>query len=222
MRNEYYDDHEQGEAVKQWLKTNGLSIFFGIALGIGGLYGWRFWQANELAGREQAANAYQQLLTDLEGDVEATREVLDQFTSTNDNAAYATLAAFSLAGKAVEERNFTEAVALLEFAEQSGAPEALKPVAGLRKARVLVQTGQLPEALAAVNRHDRDEHRGLAAEIRGDILLAQGDENGAREAYQTALDNLAGRDRSMLQMKLDDLAAPEAAADAAEAVEDAT
>ncbi len=206
MRNEYYDDHEQGEAVKSWLKTNGLSIFMGIALGIGGLYGWRFWQSSQQTAREQASASYQQLLVDVEGEVEATRELLDQFRQRSDNVAYATLAAFSLAGKAVADRNYTEAVSLLQFAEQSGEPAELRPIAGLRIARVLLQNGQLAEAMATVDRHSNEHHVALADEIRGDILLAQGNNTAAQQAYQSALDNLSGGDRSMLQMKLDNLA----------------
>ncbi|MFK7955520.1 MAG: YfgM family protein [Lysobacterales bacterium] len=206
MRNEYYDDHEQGEAVKQWLKTNGMSIFMGIALGIGGLYGWRFWQSSQQTAREQASSAYQQLLIDVDGEIEATRELLDQFRQRSDSDAYATLAAFSLAGQAVADRNYTEAVSLLQFAEQSGQPMELRPIAGLRIARVLLQNGQLAEAMSAVQRHSSDHHRALAEEIRGDILLAQGNNSAAQQAYQSALDNLSGGDRSMLQMKLDNLA----------------
>lgn len=205
MRNEYYDDHEQGEAVKKWLKTNGLAIFMGIALGVGALYGWRFWQSSQQSARQQADAAYQQLLADAEGDVEATRELLDQFTQRADNPAYATLASLSLAAKAVADQNFGEAVSLLEYAEQSGQPQELRPVAGLRKARVQLQTGQLAEALATVDRHDTEHHRALAAEIRGDILISQGNSEAARLAYQSALDSLSGGDRSMLQMKLDNL-----------------
>jgi len=217
VRNEYYDDHEQGEAVKQWLKANGMSIFLGIALGIGGLYGWRFWQSSEQNAKVQASVAYQQLLQDVDGEIEATRELLDQFHERNNNPAYSTLAAFSLAGKAVAERNFTEAAALLKFAEQSGEPPELRAIAGLRLARIQMQNGQLPEALATVDRHDSENHRALAAEIRGDILLSQGNTEAARAAYRSALDNQSGGDRSMLQIKLDDLSVATPDADTGDA-----
>ncbi|MEM9531108.1 MAG: tetratricopeptide repeat protein [Pseudomonadota bacterium] len=206
MRNEYYDDREQGEAVKQWLKTNGMSIVTGIALGISALYGWRYWQSAQQTGRERAAVAYEQLIADVDGEVEATRELLDRFAGQNDNPAYATLAALTLAAKAVEDRNYAEAAELLGYAEAQGEPPALRAIAGLRRARVLIQTGQFEQASAAVDRHDGEIHKALAAELRGDIALAQGQQDAARLAYADALAAGASGDTSLLQMKHDDLA----------------
>ncbi len=205
MRNEYYDEHEQAEAVKQWIKDNGLSIFAGIALGMGALFGWRSWQSSLEAGRVEAAQGYEQLVSRLDQGEEATFDVVNGFLAEYDNAAFATLAALKAAQLAVEARNLDEASRLLTYAAEQGEPPQVRQVAGLRLARVQLQTGQLDLAAATVDQHDGPGFEGIAAEIRGDILLAQGDAQGAREAYQAALDNGAG-DRGLLDMKLNDLA----------------
>lgn len=206
MRNEYYDEHEQGEAVKKWLKDNGASILMGVALGVGALFGWRYWQQAEETGKLDAAYAYERLLMDVDEGAEPTRELLERFYERHENEAYATLAALQLATRATGQQNYQEAIALLEFAVSNGQPPSMRPVAGLRLARLQLQTGQLSQALATVDRFDDNPFDAAASEIRGDILLAQGERAAAREAYEYALDNFAGGDRALLQMKIDDLA----------------
>ncbi len=39
-----YSEAEQLERAKSWLKTNGIWIIAGIAIGAGGLGGWRWYQ----------------------------------------------------------------------------------------------------------------------------------------------------------------------------------
>ena len=48
----------------------------------------------------------------------------------------------------------------------------------------------------------------LFEELRGDIMLTQGDRAAARQAYQKAIEagNEAAANRELLQQKLDDLA----------------
>ena len=46
-------EKEQLEQIKSWLKENGLSIVLGIVLGLGGVYGWRGWQAHKVDVAEE-------------------------------------------------------------------------------------------------------------------------------------------------------------------------
>ena len=41
----YSSDQEQIDAIKNWLRENGMAIFVGVAVGFGGLYGWQYWQS---------------------------------------------------------------------------------------------------------------------------------------------------------------------------------
>ena len=38
-------EEEQVERLKAWLKENGLSIVFGIVIGVGGIGGYNYWNA---------------------------------------------------------------------------------------------------------------------------------------------------------------------------------
>ncbi len=206
MRNEYYDDFEQAEAVKKWLKENGLAIVTGIALGLGALFGWRYWESYSAERTAEAARAYNQLVADLGAGREATAEVLQAYRDDYGNPAFVGLASLELSRKAIEERNLDEAMRLLELASREAEPAAMRQVAGMRLARLQMQVGQLDQALATIERFEGAGFDALAAEIRGDVLLAKGDRDGAREAYRYALDNARAGERNLLQMKLDDLA----------------
>ena len=42
---ELYDSEEQQvEAIKDWWKENGKAVVLGVVVGLGGLFGWRYYQ----------------------------------------------------------------------------------------------------------------------------------------------------------------------------------
>ena len=63
MVDEYLDEREQAEQLKQWFKENWLWLAAGVVLGLGGLYGWQGWNAH-LDRRSQDAG---RLLGDMLG-----------------------------------------------------------------------------------------------------------------------------------------------------------
>ncbi len=60
----YETDEEKVEVIKKWWKDNGLSVIAGTVLGLGAIYGWRFWTdyRDNVAG--QASSAFEQLLSE--------------------------------------------------------------------------------------------------------------------------------------------------------------
>ena len=63
MIDDYYNEQEQWERVKQWLRENGLWIILGILLGLGALAGWRWWE-QRVETRHQSASADYGLMLD--------------------------------------------------------------------------------------------------------------------------------------------------------------
>ena len=57
-----YSEAEQMERAKDWLRTNGLWIVAGIAIGAGGLGGWRWYQERRNAQAEDASARYEELV----------------------------------------------------------------------------------------------------------------------------------------------------------------
>lgn len=208
MANEYLDDYEQAEAVKKWLKENGSAIVTGIALGLGALFGWQYWQTYQVNQRIEAAVGYASLVGSLGDDAEISARSLEDFRNAYGSDSYSAFAGLSLARQAVEAGDPEGAIELLRRTTEFAEPEAIKQVAGLRLARLLNALGRHQEALDAAQRWGTGDFAALGAEIRGDILVAQGDRAAARDAYRFAMNNLeSGGDRNLLQMKIDDLAA---------------
>jgi predicted negative regulator of RcsB-dependent stress response len=88
-----------------------------------------------------------------------------------------------------------------------GGPVAT--IARERLARVLLDQGQAQQALELIDAAGANNgFEARFAEVRGDILLALDDAEGARAAYQEALDMLeAGTgNRQLLELKRDHLA----------------
>ena len=138
---------------------------------------------------------------------------MDNFQVLRDehgNSPYASLAALQMARARLESNQADLAISLYEYVVENGYPKAMKVVARERLARVLLDQGQPAEALSVLQ--GADDITGFEAryaEVRGDILFAQGRTEEAVAAYQESLETLeAGAgDRGKLVMKLESLGA---------------
>ena len=54
-----YDEHEQGERVRDWLRRNFLGLLAGIGLGLVLIFGWQYWQKYQQGQRVQAGTGFQ-------------------------------------------------------------------------------------------------------------------------------------------------------------------
>ena len=109
---------------------------------------------------------------------------------------------------ATSEGKTDAALASLEWAEAHATMPEVKTLAMLRRARLLVATGKAEAALELAKKIDGEGFKPLAAEVRGDALLALKRNSEAIGAYDEALvglDSGAAR-RSIVEMKRDDLA----------------
>ena len=58
----YNTEEQQVEAIKRFFHEHGLSIAAGIVIGLGGLYGFRYYQAKQLEAQETQSAAYAALV----------------------------------------------------------------------------------------------------------------------------------------------------------------
>ena len=54
---EFETEEQHAEAVKKWFKEYGLTIVLGLVIGMGGVYGYRYYETEQEAGFEQASVA---------------------------------------------------------------------------------------------------------------------------------------------------------------------
>lgn len=197
----YSTEEQQAEAIKRFFRENGITLAVAAIAGLGGMYGWKAYNQSQIDNAEATSEAYTQVVES--DDVLAKA---DSFLAENGDSNYAVLAAFVAAKEAVDNNDLTLAAEKLTWASENVANPELEATALLRLARVQVAQEQYEAALANLAKPMPAAFASQQAEIKGDIYLAQGEQEKAREAYQTALSAEGGANNPMLQIKLDDLA----------------
>ncbi|MBR7627987.1 tetratricopeptide repeat protein [Aeromonas popoffii] len=203
----YTTEEQQVEVIKSWWKENGTSVLAGTVIGLVGLFGWRYYNERQQTNQEAASQAYNEISAQLAKGDAAAFEQVQSFISAHQGDAYAELAALQLAAAAVKANKLELAAEQLTLVANSG-DESIRPIAGLRLARVLNDLGKADEALAQLGKINNDAFKAQVAEVRGDILLKQGKAEEARDAYQAAADAGGLQGSGELKLKMDDLALP--------------
>lgn len=200
-------EEEQAEALKEWWVKNGIALVIVIVLAVGGLIGWREWQAHNKEQAADASSAYETLIGALQaGQADQVRTAADMLIKEYGKTSYADYAHLALARLAVDEGDFNSATDLLAAVANDPATPELEYTARLRLARVQIQQGALDAAEKQISRTFPAAWQGQALELKGDIAGAREKWDAARGAYSAALEALdTGVDRDRVQMKLDDL-----------------
>lgn len=197
----YHGDEEQVEALKRWWDESGRSVIAGVIIGLGALLGWRGWVTYQENEAKTASIHYAALRAAVETNdaqaIEANAKALEEsFAST----PYASLAALSLAKLKAEDGDVQASEAQLRWAIEHSSQEVVEYLARIRLARVLAAQDKHEDALRMVNGEFPAAYTSLVEEIRGDILVATGRIEEAREAYDRAIASATG-DIEYLRMK---------------------
>ncbi|NOY61816.1 MAG: tetratricopeptide repeat protein [Gammaproteobacteria bacterium] len=200
-------EQEQAESLKRWWKENGTVVIVGLVVGLAIVVGYRLWLDYTYGKAEAASAEYQQLMVEL--DQQTYDRVYDRggrIISQYESTPYAQLASLAMAKAYVAQDDLAGAATQLRRVLQNADSEAMQHVARLRLARVLLSQGSTSEALSLIETVDGATFTSVYEELKGDIQLAQQQPALARTSYTKALALLgAGRDRSLLQMKLDNV-----------------
>jgi predicted negative regulator of RcsB-dependent stress response len=203
-----YDEHEQSERVREWLRRNTASIAIGLLVGLGGVIGWHQWNASKAAHAEAAQAEYLKLIAAVDGtDATASAAASDVLRKEYGDTAFAVLAAFRTAQDALKRGELAAAQQALEWARDNAEDAGIKQLAALRLGRVKLAQGDAAGALALADGVTSQGYTGLREELRGDALSALGRNDEARTAYDAALAVLdAGApQREFVQMKRDNV-----------------
>ncbi|MBJ2135325.1 tetratricopeptide repeat protein [Paraglaciecola chathamensis] len=201
---EHYETEEQQvEAIKRFWKENGTAIIVGAVLGLGGLWGWRYYNDEQIAAKEQASAAFESQTAALLAE-DANFGQAKQYIDENSDTGYALLMAFQLAQQAIDRKDLSEAEKQLEFAAANSQNEAVNALANLRLARVQLALEQPEKALVSAENITTAAFSAQQQEIKGDIYVKQEMFDKARSAYSAAV--AANSANTVVKMKLDNLA----------------
>lgn len=216
---EHLTDDEQKQLLKSWWKSNGNSLIASIAIVAAAYFGWQWWQNSQKQYAEQAANLYSELtevLNAAPGEPLSDEKsasaafLIKQLQDDYASSLYAINASLQGAKLAVDAGDLDKAASQLQWVIAKNDPQINK-VAKLRLARVYFAQENYDQALSQAAYSQDDDFSALYAEMRGDILVAQGDEKGAKAAYQQASDKLEeNSQRRVLDIKLSNLASEDA------------
>ena len=208
---EIYDtEEEQLDAVKRWWKENGQSTIIGLVFGIAIILGWNYWQDHKKVQAEQASALYSQLIQAIGAEKKDSAEKLaERIKEQYPKTEYAAYSELFLAKLKVQQSDIPKAKAILKDMA-AGSNKELSNVAKIRLVRLMLATGEYEQGLALINSVDpatSSSFSGNYDELVGDLYVALDRLDQARSAYQKALEN--GYKSPLLQIKIDDLTAPE-------------
>ena len=201
-------EQEQVEALKAWWKDNGKMVMLTLILVMGGIaamQGWKSWKANQaLAASTLFAELTKQIAS---GDPKRINDAAAAVVDNYGSSAYAPRASLLAAQVNMQARDAARAKTQLQWVIKHASEEGLKNVARINLATVLLDEKSYAEAQELLEAPHPDSFAGVYADLKGDVLGAQGKKEEARAAYQLALDKTDAKSsyRSLIQMKLDAL-----------------
>ena len=181
------EEQEQLDQLKAFWKKYGNLITWVLIVVLGGYAAWNGWN---LWQRDQAVKAGA-IFDELEqaaqsGDAARTLGIFGDLKDRYPGTVYAEQGGLLTAKTQYDGGERDQARGTLEWvAEQAGQPE-YQAIERLRLAGILLDEKKYDEALKQLDAIGAKEFFALAADRRGDVLLAQGKKDEARAAYQSA------------------------------------
>ena len=207
---EYLSEKEQWDAIKVWVKENGLWIIAGVAVGAALLAGWRWYQDRADVIGSQASAKYGQVLDALgRGDRTEAFVLLGQLERDYSSSPYVDQARLTEARTYVDAGDLDKAVIPLQAVVDHSKDSELALIARLRLARVQIAQKKADMALATLSGLQAGAFAARVHEIRGDAYYAKGDKANALKEYLSAKvgDFGGSADNHDLDLKISDLSA---------------
>jgi len=204
------EEQEQIDEMKAWWKQNRMLVLLVVAVAAvtgGGIQGWRYYQNKQ--GLE-AGELYVQLQGAVgSGDPKKVQDIAALMAEKYPRTGYAAFAALAGAKAAFDSGDSAAARTRLQWLIDNGREDETRDIARLRLAAVALDEKKYDEALKLLETQHADTLSALYADLKGDVLVAQGKTQEARGAYQLALDKSDARSRyrTLIQIKLDALGA---------------
>ncbi len=201
-------EQEQIDELKAWWKQYRalvLLVVIAASLSVSAVFGWRYYQSRQAF---EAGELYSQLQGAAGGDDrKKTQDIAAVLVEQYPRTGYAALAALAAARAAFDSGDAAAATTRLQWVIDNGKDDEMRDAARLRLAAVLFDGKKYDEALKLLETRHADVLSALYADLKGDVLLAQGKIDDARRAYQLALDKSRASSayRELVRIKLDAL-----------------
>lgn len=203
------EEQEQLDELKTWWKRYSsvvTAILFAATVGLAGWQGWDWWQRNQAAQASAIFGSLQQAAR--QNDAKRVRELAGELIDKYAGSSYAVMGALLSARVQMDNGDGKNAQAQLSWAATHAKDVGLRDLARLRLAVVLLDQKAFDEALKQLAIAPSASFVARYAELRGDILAAQGKPAEAVTAYTAGiekLDTLVNKDDAAMHAAYRDL-----------------
>ena len=202
------EEQEQIAELKQFWKQYGtliVTVALAALVAFAATQGWRYYKNSQSQQASALFTKFGEAVR--KNDVNQIRalgkQVMDEYGST----AYGPSAALLLAKTNFENGDPAAAAAQLQWAIDKAKDAETLELARLRLASIRLDEKKYDEALRLLESKHSPALDTLYADLRGDVMVAQGKISEARAAYKAAIDKSLPNSsyRSVVQIKLDAL-----------------
>ena len=205
---DYETEEQQLEAIKNWWKENSSMVVTGIAVGVASIFGWQYYQTENINHEEQASILYEQVLVRSDDPSKINEQLasVNQLEAEFKDTPYASLSALIVAKQQIAAGQVEKAQQQYLWVIENAKQTELKYLAKVRLSRLLLTNKQYDKALDLLNETYPESFKAMVMELKGDVLFTQGNKVQAKKAYLEALSASKTSNR-WLQLKIDDIGA---------------
>lgn len=210
-------EQEQLDDLKAFWKRWGNLITWTLTAVLLAFAGWNAWGWYQRDQAIKASAMFDELdKAAVAGDADKAGRVFNDLKDRYAGTAFAQQGGLLAARVQFDKGQAEAAKASLGWVAEHAAEDEYRTIARLRLAGLLLDAKQYDAALKALDAATAKEFGALVADRRGDVLLAQGQRDAAKSAYQAAYQGLGDKVdyRRLVEAKLTALGAPPAAASA--------
>jgi predicted negative regulator of RcsB-dependent stress response len=202
------EEQEQLQALKDWWHDNSnwiLGSLLTLAVVVGGWKGWGYYQTQQIS---ESAHLYEGFVRQIDSHDaqrinDAAAAMRDKFHST----VYAARATLMAAQVNIQSGDASPAKTQLQWVIDNSSEPSLQDVAKLHFAALLLDERSYDEAVKWLESEHAASFDGLYADLKGDVLSAQGKIEAARSAYNIAYEKVgvSSAYRGLIEIKIDSL-----------------
>ena len=202
------EEQEQLAAFKAWWHDNrtwliGTLLICAVVVG-----GWKGWQVYQNKQANDSAVMYAEFVKQVESnDIKRINDAATMVMDKYAGSAYASRAALLAAQFNEEAKDAAKAKTQLQSVIDHSKEAGLQDVARLRLTAILLDEKKYDDAIKLLDGKHQAAFDGLFADLKGDVLSAQGKTEEAKTSYKLAYEKVdaKGSYRNLIQMKMDAL-----------------
>lgn len=202
------EEQEQLATIKAFWRQYGNLLLTAVTVVLLAIAGWRGWGWHEARQAAAASVVYEQLQAAARGrDIERVKATAGTLVGEYASTTYAPMGALLAARAHLDAGDAKAARPLLQWVIDKSPEEAMRHVARVRLAGLLLDEQAYDEGLKLLSGSPPPRFEAEWSDRRGDLLLAQGKTDEARAEYRVALEKARADApmRRVIQLKLDAL-----------------